>query len=156
MGSSYGGYAALWAPIRKPDRYRCAIAFAAPTDMEAMMYHDISLFAAPRYFREYRDLIRGDPPIDLDTISPLQNAGRMTVPVLIAHGELDDRVPIDQARRMAAALHRGGAVVETDFYPLEGHGFDRASDLLDYFQHVAAFLARYDPASAVAVGHPAR
>lgn len=146
MGSSYGGYAALWMPIRKPERYRCAIAFAAPTDMETMMRHDRSLFSAPRYFRRFRDLIRGDPPVDLGTISPLQHAERMHVPVLIAHGELDSRVPIDQARRMEQALRRNGATVEAVYYPQAGHGFQRSRDLNDYFEHVAAFLSRYNPA----------
>ncbi len=40
VGASYGGYAALWAAIRNPERYRCAASFAWVADWDAMLKYD--------------------------------------------------------------------------------------------------------------------
>ena len=37
---SYGGYAAMWAAVRNPDLYRCAISFAGISDMRAMLRYE--------------------------------------------------------------------------------------------------------------------
>ena len=60
MGASYGGYAAMWAAVRNPDIYRCAISFAGISDMPAMIRYDASQTVATRYFRDWRDRVRGE------------------------------------------------------------------------------------------------
>ena len=65
FGASYGGYAALWAPVRHPARYRCAISFAGISDLATMARYDSRRFTAPRYARERRRQLRGEA----DTIS---------------------------------------------------------------------------------------
>ena len=48
MGGSYGGYAAMWAAVRNPEIYRCAISFAGISDLRAMLRYDSgSCVAAP-------------------------------------------------------------------------------------------------------------
>jgi dipeptidyl aminopeptidase/acylaminoacyl peptidase len=37
IGSSYGGYAALWGAVRNPERYRCAASFAGVSDLKRQM-----------------------------------------------------------------------------------------------------------------------
>jgi dipeptidyl aminopeptidase/acylaminoacyl peptidase len=154
MGASYGGYAALWAPIRHPDRYRCAISYAGVSDVRAILRYDSRLFAAPRYSREWRRRVEGEERTDLSLISPLQQAARMTVPLLIAHGELDDTVPVSQSHDLVRALTRPGAAVESVFYPQESHGFVRPADSIDFLRRVEAFLARYNPATAPPAASP--
>ena len=146
MGGSYGGYAALWAPIRHPDRYRCAISLAGVTDVRALLRYDARLFAAPRYSREWRRMIEGEERTDLSLISPLQQAARLTTPLLIAHGEDDRVVPVSQSHNLVRALARAGAPPESVFYPHEGHGFTRAEDSVDFLRRVEAFLAAHNPA----------
>ncbi|HKE96217.1 MAG TPA: prolyl oligopeptidase family serine peptidase, partial [Povalibacter sp.] len=51
MGASFGGYAAMWAAVRNPDIYRCAISFAGVADIDAMLRYDRQLFSATRYYR---------------------------------------------------------------------------------------------------------
>jgi dipeptidyl aminopeptidase/acylaminoacyl peptidase len=70
------------------------------------------------------------------------------VPLLIAHGDKDRRVPVSQSRNMVRALTRGGAAVDSVFYPEAGHGFTRPEDSIDYLRRVEAFLARHNPADA--------
>jgi dipeptidyl aminopeptidase/acylaminoacyl peptidase len=156
MGSSYGGYAAIWAAMRAPQRYRCAISFAGPSDLGAMIRYDANLFIPRRYVRELRRRLRGDANLNLNAISPLRHPEMLRVPALLAHGRLDAIVPPDQTQRLSDALARHSqAHVETYFYPKAQHGFTDAGEATDYYRHVEAFLARYNPADGVAPPSPA-
>ena len=146
MGSSYGGYAAIWAAIRSPDRYRCAISWAGPTDLRRMLRYDARYVVPQRYMREWRAHLQGEERVDLDAISPLRQQARLSVPLLIGHGERDSRVPVDQSRDMVRALTRRNATLESIFYPEAGHGFSKPSDSADFMRRVEAFLARHNPA----------
>jgi dipeptidyl aminopeptidase/acylaminoacyl peptidase len=153
MGASYGGYAALWAATRSPERYRCAIAWAGPTDLLAMLRYDLNSWMPRRYARSRRLELRGGDDADLSAVSPLRHAERLTVPVLIGHGEQDLRVPVDQSRDLVRALTRRGARPESVFYPQSGHDFGSEQDSADFLRRVEAFLARHNPADA-APGSP--
>jgi dipeptidyl aminopeptidase/acylaminoacyl peptidase len=148
MGSSYGGYAAMWAAIRSPARYRCAISWAGPTDLRAMLRHTERGFAARRYFRTFRQQIIGNPATELADISPAQHAARLRVPTLIAHGKRDFVVPVEQGERMIKALTAARVPgVEHVIYPKSGHDFGQADEREDYLKRVEAFLARHNPAA---------
>lgn len=49
-------------------------------------------------------------------------------PTLLLHGDLDDDVPVERARDMAAALARAGVRHELLILPGAGHGFDADPD----------------------------
>jgi len=148
MGSSYGGYAAMWAPIRSPQRYRCAISLAGVSDLGAQLRYDFRTATATRYFRDWQRQVQGEQRADPAPISPLQQVARLRVPLLIAHGDRDRRVPVSQSRNMVRALTRAGAGVESVFYPEAGHGFTRPEDSIDFLRRVESFLARHNPADA--------
>jgi dipeptidyl aminopeptidase/acylaminoacyl peptidase len=157
MGSSYGGYAAMWAAIRTPSRYRCAISWAGPTDMRRMIRYDSRYVIAPRYAREWQRRLAGEQAGDLDAISPLRQQARLTVPLLIGHGERDSRVPIAQAREMIDALTRRRYPVEAVIYAGAGHAFSKPVDSADFMRRMDAFLARHNPSGqASAPAAPAR
>lgn len=149
MGASYGGYAALWGAIRNPDKYRCAISLAGVTDLPGMLKTDRRSFSAPRYFKRWESRVRGEKDADLAALSPLAQAGRMRLPVLIAHGEKDSNVPATQAHQMVAALaKRKGpqSEVASVFYKDEEHGLADPKNLTDFFERLDSFLAKYNPA----------
>jgi dipeptidyl aminopeptidase/acylaminoacyl peptidase len=146
-GMSYGGYAALWGAIRNPDIYRCAISMAGVTDVRAMLKYDGRALVATRYSKLWRRKVEGEERRDLAAVSPLQQAARLNIPVLIAHGELDGNVPADQSRQMVKALKDRGARVQSAFYPGAGHGFTQSADSLDFMKRVEAFLEVHNPAS---------
>lgn len=145
MGASYGGYAALWGAIRNPERYRCAISVAGVTDLRDMLRFDRRAFSAPRYYREWEKKVMGEEKLDLDAVSPLKQAARLTIPVLIAHGEKDDNVPPRQGHRMADAL-KGRPDMESVFYREDGHGLTKREDLVDFLGRMERFLAKHNPA----------
>lgn len=148
MGASYGGYAALWGAIRNPERYRCAISYAAVTDMRAMIKYDSQLVIARRYFRAWKQRVYGEERLDLDSVSPLRLAGRLRVPVLVAHGEADTIVPADQSKKLVAELKKRAIPVVSAFYAGEAHGFTRNSSSVDFLKRAEAFLAIHNPADA--------
>ncbi|MEA3035709.1 MAG: hypothetical protein QOH04_1474 [Sphingomonadales bacterium] len=146
MGASYGGYAALWGAIRNPETYRCAISFAGVTDLRAMIDWDTSFLIPARYTKWWRQRIEGEKKRDLAAVSPLKQASRLHVPVLIAHGSRDINVPFSQGRDMAAALKAAGAPAYFAYFRGEGHGFDKYDDSLEFLRRVDAFLALHNPA----------
>jgi dipeptidyl aminopeptidase/acylaminoacyl peptidase len=146
VGASYGGYAALWGAIRNPDRYRCAASLAGVSDLTAQLKYDRKAFSATRYYREWRTKVAGVGNVDLKEVSPLSHAARLTVPLLIAHGEKDDNVPPSQSRAMVNALVKANGPVTPIFYKDAGHGFSNATDLEDWFKRLEAFLAKHNPA----------
>jgi dipeptidyl aminopeptidase/acylaminoacyl peptidase len=148
VGSSYGGYAAIWGAMRNPDRYRCAISFAGPTDLRGMLRHSNRFFVARRYARERRLELQGEDRLDLNDISPLRHPELLRVPLLLGHGEQDPTVPVDQGRRFIRALARNPTRVESVFYPKSGHGFSEASESVDWMRRMDTFLAQHNPANA--------
>ena len=145
MGASYGGYAAEWAAVRNPEIYRCAISFAGVSDIASQLRFSRASFIASRYFRNWRERITGTKDFDLDQISPLRLAPKMTVPILIAHGTEDDRVPLSQSRRLHSALQSAGRPHEYVEYKDEGHGFESEVNATDFFTRVGVFLDKHNP-----------
>ena len=147
MGASYGGYAAIWGAMRSPQRYRCAISLAGPTDLPTLLRYDTRYFIARRYVGEWRRRVQGEQRNDLNAISPFRHPEMLRVPTLIAHGEQDITVPADQSHRLVRALERAHvANVESVFYPKSGHGFTDAGEAADFYRRVEAFLAAHNPA----------
>jgi dipeptidyl aminopeptidase/acylaminoacyl peptidase len=145
VGASYGGYAALWGAVRNPDRYRCAASLAGVSDLPALLKHDRKLFSAPRYYREWRTQVGGEGDTDLRSVSPITYAAKEKVPLLIGHGEQDERVPPKQSHDMVDALTQAHADVTSVFYKSDGHGFDNAADLQDWLRQLERFLGKYNP-----------
>lgn len=145
VGGSYGGYAALWGVIRNPERYRCAASIAGVTDLGAQLNSDRSIFSATRYFKDWRTQIQGDQKFDLKSVSPLYQVQRLTRPVLLVHGEKDQRVSIKQARTMVAAMQSAHADVTFAYYKDGGHDFSSSQDFADFLTRLEAFLAKHNP-----------
>ena len=145
MGASYGGYAAIWGAMRSPQRYRCAISFAGPTDLRAMLRYDSNSFIPRRYVRELKQRLQGEERIDLDSVSPARHPEMLHTPLLLAHGRQDPIVPMEQTERLLKALQRVHAPVESVFFQKSAHGFTDAAEAADYYHRVEAFLAAHNP-----------
>jgi dipeptidyl aminopeptidase/acylaminoacyl peptidase len=53
--------------------------------------------------------------------SPITYAQNVATPLLLQHGELDQRVPLSQAKKFYKALRKLGKPVEMAIYPRGGH-----------------------------------
>ncbi len=145
VGGSYGGFAALWAVIRNPERYRCAASWAGVTDFDEQLKHDRDYFTR-RAGRRWRKRVEGEQTIlDLDDFSPAKQVARLTRPVLLAHGTSDRVVPFAQFTAFKDAAEEHGKPIETLMIRREGHGFSSKSNERRWYDALEAFLAEHNP-----------
>ena len=146
VGASYGGYAALWGATRNPERYRCAASLAGVSDLRRQLAYQTDFLISRRYRKDWRTIVQGAAEFDLDSVSPLKQIDRLTVPVMIAHGDADQRVPYAQSSLYAAALTKAGKPHEFHTYAGEGHDFESPDSVKGWLDRLDAFLKRHNPA----------
>lgn len=145
FGASYGGYAALMAPIRHPGVFRCAASYAGVTD-PGLLYTSNWGDMTAQSKRYSLPVLVGDPLADaplLDAASPLKRVSELKVPVLLAYGSADRRVPREHAERFEAAARRANVPVETQMFFNEGHGFFVKGNHAAFLRKLEEFLARH-------------
>lgn len=68
------------------------------------------------------------------------------MPILLAHGREDKRVPIKQSQTLVSALKSAGKPVTWLEQPLGDHHFSRSADRLEFLKAMKAFLDQHNPA----------
>jgi dipeptidyl aminopeptidase/acylaminoacyl peptidase len=147
MGGSYGGYAALMSPTREPDLYRCAIGFAGVYDL--ISQSEDSDIPDSLMGRNYLEEVLGDAATMREQ-SPVTHIEKLRVPVLIAHGTADKRVPFSQAKVLRKALKKHDKAFEWAEYEDEEHGFWIEKNHEDFLTRALTFLDRHIGAAAPA------
>ena len=147
-GASYGGYAALAGATLDTGVYRCAISISGVSDMRKQVRHwkgdqpkespDIRFW---KRFLGVTDL--GESKID--AINPVNFASKITIPVLLVHGEEDTTVPFDQSVDMSNAMKSAGKPVEFVRLKGEDHHMSRSATRLQMLKAVGAFLQANNP-----------
>ena len=145
VGASYGGYAALAGATLDTGVYRCAVSVAGPSDLKRMVADDKSDagdqgVGIQRYWYRYMG-----PKDQLTAISPADQAGKATIPILLIHGKDDTRVPYVQSQIMADSLKKAGKPVEFVTLDKEDHWLSRGETRLQMLKAVVDFLERNNP-----------
>ena len=109
-GPSYGGFIALASAIEYGNRIRAVNPAFAITDFPSFLESTEVSRQANRN-AEYGDPADPEMRAFLSRISPLTNIAKLTVPVFIAAGAKDTRVPVSQAETLVKALKANGAPV---------------------------------------------
>jgi dipeptidyl aminopeptidase/acylaminoacyl peptidase len=138
-GASYGGYMTLAAITEYPTSFSAAVDEVGIANFVTFLENTAAYRRALRE-AEYGPLT--DRPF-LESISPLTKVTRIKTPLLIVHGTNDPRVPIGEARQMAAAIKSQGGVVDTLVFADEGHGVSRRPNVLVYYRKMVEFLDQY-------------
>jgi len=136
LGWSYGGYAALQSAVTEPNLYKAAIAIAPVTDFA------MTEKAAENYSN--RDLVKrliGSGP-HLVEGSPLPNASRIKIPVLLVHGTMDANVDIRQSQAMLGALKKTGTPVEMVTFEGLDHQLDDSDARIALLSKAGELLER--------------
>ena len=139
-GGSYGGYAALMLPVRYPGSYRCAAGLAGVYDLSLM--HSKGDIQQRNVGRNYLGEAIGRDPAELAANSPAVQAAAVKVPVFLAHGTRDERVPIAHAHALRKALASAGNTPQWMEVPNEGHGFYNDANSVAFLTALEAFLAK--------------
>ena len=130
FGWSYGGYAAAAAASRTPQLYQCVIAGAAVFDpMMQINYYR---------WRLHPDVRKRHVAMDDSAIDPMEEVAKVNVPMLIVHGDVDQRVPVEHARKYIKLL-------EQDKYKyVELEMADHFSNTLFHHHQLEFFTAMID------------
>lgn len=134
VGWSYGGYAALQSAVLDPGLFKAVVAIAPVTDL-AMLKQEWRDTSSRRVEEQF---IGSGPHIREG--SPAQNVERITVPVLMFHGEFDRNVAIAQSRLMANKLRDAGKPVELVEYPKLEHSLVDSAVRAQLLRKSADFL----------------
>jgi dienelactone hydrolase len=144
MGASYGGYAALMGAVTQGDIFKCAINWVGVSDIGLMSSISWSDFSE-EWKRYGMKRLVADPDTDgeqMKRTSPLQRAQEIRMPLLMAYGAEDRRVPLKHGTDMKAAL-RSDQPLEWVVYPDEGHGWFNLKTNEDFWGRVERFLGRH-------------
>ena len=130
-GGSYGGYMVLAALTHYNDRLRAGVDIVGISSFVTFLNNTES------YRRDLRRAEYGDerdPKMraHLEKISPLTNAKKITVPLFVAQGANDPRVPASEAGQIVDTVRGNGGNVWYLLQKDEGHGFQKKSNK-DYF-----------------------
>jgi dipeptidyl aminopeptidase/acylaminoacyl peptidase len=119
-GHSYGGFMTNWLITQYPDRFAAAITGAGIVNwVSDYGTADIARTKETEFYgypweEEARDIMIRQ--------SPLTYAGRVRAPTLFVHGEVDQRVPYEEAEQMYTALKKIGVPTKMIQYEGMPHG----------------------------------
>lgn len=139
-GASYGGYLALTVAAKYSQRLRGAASLVGMTNLATF------LRGTARWHKNQRRAEYGDernPQIRtvLEKASPVRNAKKIKIPLLLTHGAKDPRVPLSESTQLAAAVRKNRTPVWQITVMNEGHGL-----LSNFGVHNAAtvlFIQKY-------------
>jgi dipeptidyl aminopeptidase/acylaminoacyl peptidase len=140
FGGSYGGFMTLMAIGRTPDEFAAAVQWFGIINWRTM-YRD-----QDEFLKAYQRTLLGTPednPDVYDASSPLTYMKAAKAPLLSLQGENDIRVPRGQAQEVEDILKAKGNIVETVFYPAEGHGFQKRETQLDALRRTIGWFDKY-------------
>ncbi|HEY7773389.1 MAG TPA: alpha/beta fold hydrolase, partial [Marinagarivorans sp.] len=146
VGASYGGYAALANGARTPDKYRCIVSINGIGNMWDMMKKDKFNFGRDHSWIQILDKYVDDEGADKDAykaISPYYKADNFKAPVLLIHGEHDERVDIDQSKDMASSLKRAKKDVKYIKLKGETHYLEQNATRLKTLNAVVDFVNKH-------------
>jgi dipeptidyl aminopeptidase/acylaminoacyl peptidase len=133
--------------------YKCGVNWVGVTDINLM--YDSGWNFGSDLSKEWKSYgmpeMVGDRIKDaaqLKATSPIEQASRITQPLLLAYGGVDQRVPITHGTKFRDAVSKTNPNVEWVEYPEEGHGWALEKNNVDFWGRVERFLDRHIGAGA--------
>jgi dipeptidyl aminopeptidase/acylaminoacyl peptidase len=135
-GASYGGYMMNWLQGQAGHRFRTLVNHAGVFDLRSMYFATEEL-----WFPEWE--FGGPPwlvPEDYERWNPALQVDRWRTPMLVIHGQLDYRVPVEQGLGAFTALRRQDVPARLLYFPDEGHWVLRPANALVWWATVYEWL----------------
>ncbi len=137
MGQSYGGFMVMSAITEHPELWRAAVNYYGIADFVTL------LEATGPWRRNHRAAEYGDDTELFARISPIHRIDRVRMPLLVAHGTRDPRVPFGESEQIVTALQERQQKVSFETFDYAGHGFIRPDDRRRIYSAVAQFFRQH-------------
>jgi len=141
-GGSYGGHMTLVTATRYDDRICCSVDVVGISNL-ATFLQNTSGYRQDLRRVEYGDERDSTVRTWMERSAPLNNADRVTRPLLVVQGMNDPRVPRSEAEHMVTALERRNVPVWYLMAKDEGHGFRKKANADFQFYATVLFVKRY-------------
>lgn len=141
-GWSQGGFMTAWI-VGQTTRFKAGVMGAGVSDWGMM----IATSDIPTY-EQYMgggNPYEGVGPHSFDAQSPASFVSKVKTPVLIVHGENDERVPVSQGIHFFRGLRRYGIPTELVTYPREPHGIQERNHQIDLNRRIVEWFQRWIP-----------
>jgi dipeptidyl aminopeptidase/acylaminoacyl peptidase len=128
-----------WFQGQAGDRFRALINHAGVFDLRSMYGATEEL-----WFPEWE--FGGPPweaPGDYERWNPALQVDRWSTPMLVVHGLLDYRVPLEQGLGAFTALRRQGVPARLLYFPDEGHWVLRPANAMVWWETVYEWMDRW-------------
>jgi dipeptidyl aminopeptidase/acylaminoacyl peptidase len=148
MGGSYGGYMVNAVLGQYPGIFDAGVSQVGVSDwVRALQEASPQLKASDRI--EYGDIREERWQRFYEKHSPINDAEKISVPLLVQHGVNDPQDPVTESDRLVTAIREAGGTVEYMRYPDEGHSLTKQKNRIAYYRRLADFLDRHlNPAQA--------
>jgi len=145
-GGSYGGFMSVACLVEDQLRVDAGTQkerlFGAGVNVVGIVNMKTFLEQTSGYRRKLREVEYGplSDPEFLHSVSPIHKIDKINVPMMIAHGLNDPRVPVGEAMQLAIGLMNRGMEPVQFYAPDEGHGFQKLNNRILFSKRLSHFL----------------
>ena len=144
LGASYGGFMVNWIAGNWSTPWKCLVSHDGVFDQRMMGYATEEL-----WFTEWE---QGGTPYDVpknyEKFNPVNHVDKWKVPMLVIHGQLDYRIPVEQGIGVFTALQRRGIESKFLYFPDENHWVLKPANSVQWHDTVNAWLDQHIGAGA--------
>lgn len=140
LGASYGGFMINWIAGNWPDAFQCLVNHSGIFDARTMYYATEEL-----WFDEWEHGARPyyETPEVYEKFNPANHVAKWRVPMLVVHGDLDFRVPLEQGLSTFTALQRKGIPSRFLRFPDENHWILKPANSILWHDTVNGWLKQW-------------
>jgi dipeptidyl aminopeptidase/acylaminoacyl peptidase len=139
LGASYGGYMMNWIAGAWADGFKCIVNHDGVFDTRFMAWSTEEL-----WFTEWEN---GGPqyqvPENYERHNPVNRVADWKTPMLVIHGALDYRVPLEQGIAAFTALQRRGIASRFLYFPDENHWVLKPKNSIQWHREVERWLGEH-------------
>lgn len=143
LGGSYGGYMINWIEgnwkTGGSSPWKCLVNHDGVFDSRMMSYSSEEL-----WFEDWEhEGVQFEQPQNYERFNPVNHVADWSVPMLVIHGGMDYRVPLEQGIAAFTALQRRGIPSQFLYFPDEGHWVLKPQAAVKWHETVEAWLRRW-------------
>ena len=136
LGGSYGGYMTNWIAGNWPAPWKCLVTHSGVFDTRMQGYATEEL-----WFSEWENGGTSfDVPGNYEQFNPMNHVAKWRLPMLVIHGQLDYRIPVEQGIAAFTALQRQGIESQLLYFPDENHWILKPQNSILWHDTVNAWL----------------